>query len=147
MLPSSHIATGVILFTISQMLGISPVLSLPLVIGAVLPDLDFPFYKDNHRGRITHAPLIWFLALTPLGIIWPQFLFLEIGILTHLTLDTIDWGVMWLHPHRTNLYGGLLRKKNIKSRFLYSYLSHNGMVFLELVFLISALLSSYFVLL
>ncbi len=146
MLPSTHIATGVLLFTTAQAMGINPLLSLPLVIGAVLPDFDYLF-KRNHRTQITHVPLFWFLSLTPLALIWQQFLFLEIGVFVHLILDTIDWGIMWLHPHKTNLYGGIMRKKNIRSRFIHHYLSHNGFVALEVLFLLSAVLSSYLVLL
>ena len=100
-----------------------------------------------HRTKITHAPAFWFLSLTPLAILFPYFLFLEIGVFAHLILDTIDWGVMWLHPHKTNLYGGVMRRKNIKSNFIHHYLSHNGFVALELAFLLSALASSYIVLL
>ena len=146
MLPSTHIASGVILFVLSQVAGINPLLSLPLVIGAVLPDFDYVI-KRNHRTQITHAPLFWFLSLTPLALIWQQFLFLEIGVFVHLILDTIDWGIMWLHPYETSLHGGIMRKKNIRSRYIHHYLSHKGFVALEVLFLLSAVFSSYFVLL
>jgi hypothetical protein len=144
MFPSAHIASGVILFTLSQLLGINPLLSLPLVIGAVLPDFDCIFNR-MHRTQITHAPLFWFLSLTPLALIWQQFLFLEIGVFVHLILDTLDWGVMWLHPFNNNLYGGVLKK--YRSNFSHHYLLHNGLFALEIVFAVIAIYSSYFVLL
>lgn len=145
MFPSAHFASGVVLFAIAHVLGVNPLLALPIVIGAVLPDFDY-LIDRKHRTKITHAPAFWFLSLTPLAILFPYFLFLEIGVFVHLILDTIDWGVMWLHPRETRLYGGLMGK-NIKKDFIRHYLSHNGMISLELAFLLAALSSSYFVLL
>ena len=143
MLPSAHFASGVVLFTIAHVLGVNPLLALPIVIGAVLPDFDYLIGR-MHRTKITHAPAFWFLSLTPLAILFPYFLFLEIGVFAHLILDTIDWGVMWLHPHKSNLYGGVMRRKNISNNWTRHYLSHNGMISLELTFLIAALAASYF---
>lgn len=146
MLPSSHIATGVLLFVIFQLLGVNPIFAVFAIIGAVLPDVDYVTYK-NHRTRTTHAPLLWFIALTPLSIVYQPFIFLEIGVFVHLLLDTLDWGIMWLHPYRTQLYGGIMRKKNIRSNFTRHYLAHSGFVALESVFGVAAILLSYLVLL
>lgn len=147
MLPSTHIATGVLLLIALQLAGVDPLFAVLAVIGAVLPDWDFVLYRGAHRDKTTHAPLLWFLALTPLAFAFPPFIFLEIGVFVHLILDTIDWGIMWLHPKSSRLYGGIMRKKNIRKDWNRRYLSHNGMVTLELFFLVAALLSSYFVLL
>lgn len=148
MLPGAHIATGVLLFIALQMAGVSPLFAVLAVIGAVLPDADAALYRINgHRRRITHAPLFWLASLATIVLAFPQFVYLAAGVFIHLILDTADWGIMWLYPFRKGFYGGTLRKKGVRSNFLHHYLSHNGFVALELVFLISALLSSYFVLL
>lgn len=146
MLTSAHIATGVLLFSLVYALGLGPVLALFALIGALLPDFDYVFDK-MHRTQITHSPAFWFLVLTPFALTYTEFAFLEIGVAVHFILDTIDWGVMWLHPKNSKLYGGLLRKKNVKDKHISHYLSHNGFVALELLLLVAASAVSYLILL
>ncbi len=92
-----------------------------LVIGTLFgdgPDLDLFWYSfkhlilksaenDNHRDYATHAPLVWLTASLLIvlagwiaGSLFVQFIGWMVlsGSWTHLLLDSIEHGIMWLWP-------------------------------------------------
>jgi hypothetical protein len=94
------------------------------------PDIDLLWYsfrhrilgskvEDDHRRYVTHAPFLWLIAcLIIVGIGWlcgsvfTEFIgwVILVGSWSHLILDSIEHGVMWLWPLSSKLY--FLREVN-----------------------------------
>lgn len=98
-----------------------------LIIGTLAgdgPDIDLFWYsfkhrvlksqvKDDHREYVSHAPLLWLavclvIALIGLlvGSVFTEFIGLAIlvGSWSHLILDSVEHGVMWLWPLSSKLF-------------------------------------------
>lgn len=126
MLPPGHVAGGYLttrlilnVFALNISLADTQMLLWVGVVSAFAPDLDmfYAFYKQrsfihpsqkvNHRAYITHTPLFW---LSISGMIWFLFgngllaLVVFLGGVSHLVLDSLQHGVMWLWPYSKQYY-------------------------------------------
>ena len=129
--------------------------------GSVIIDIDVIFSmfieEKNHRYYITHSFLFWviliiiFLILRfTLTIFFDYFLYLIIGIIWHLLLDLIDWGLPILPSKKVSrIYLGFLKEDaNIEknsSYFLKTYWSNKLILSIELLLFASSLLGWFFV--
>jgi membrane-bound metal-dependent hydrolase YbcI (DUF457 family) len=131
MLPTGHIAggylTGYALLKIAKP-SLSPQELNQLLYWAMFfafsPDIDvfwFFFKKKallvspptdkNHRQFISHTPLPWLVAGLLIYFFAPFVYIKYIGLLfwlgswSHLLLDSIDYGIMWLWPFSNKVYG------------------------------------------
>lgn len=129
MLPPGHVAGGyLVAVTLTGL--ISPVLSeqetgLLIAIGMFFgfaPDLDMfiSFLRKgearlgqgehNHRYLITHTPIFWLFVGTLTALLIPQPLgwhvgaMMFFGALSHLALDSIQFGIMWVFPFTRRLF-------------------------------------------
>lgn len=88
--------------------------------------------KSDHRKFITHAPLVWlaaglavyFLTSSP----FTKFigLMILVGVGSHLFLDTLQYGIMWLWPFSKRLYafkdrGEKITQPSSEYRGFFSY--------------------------
>lgn len=138
MLPPGHIAAGYLAtYSLLKLTGhnfdvqqINQLLFWGMFFGFV-PDLDMfvafakikgfsiKMDKFDHRKFVTHAPLIWLAA--GLAVYFPTenlftkfvgFIILA-GAGSHLFLDTLQYGIMWLWPFSNRLYAFKDREKKI----------------------------------
>ncbi|MHA1383035.1 MAG: metal-dependent hydrolase [Candidatus Helarchaeota archaeon] len=133
-----------------------------LIIGvSVLIDFDFIFSKfaenHNHRRLITHT-FIPYIILILIGLLFLWLNITEFWIYpfligacgcVHVSLDSIDWGILLFYPIRHNLIGGILevpRNSNNKNGriphcyFIMTYYRSKIIKTLEFIFAISAIL-------
>lgn len=137
MLPPGHVAAG-FLTAHAMVKVLRPDLTAAelqqfLLLGAFFgfaPDLDtfvaFAKVKSltfeggvkdsaNHRKFVSHAPVLWLLAgLLVYGFADGEFaklagLLLWLASWSHFLLDTIQYGIMWLWPVRSEIYAMLDR--------------------------------------
>ncbi len=141
MFPTAHFGLGTLMFFVSILVGVPMELGIFVVIGSILPDIDF-FLLDRkhfHRKCLIHTPIFWLfmiavLSLTPLAIVG---LFTAIGVFSHLILDTFDWGIMWLYPFDKKLIGGTLRKTIGKEKnFMGHYFSNKVFLLADMILVI-----------
>jgi len=113
---NTHIAFGLIIASIYHALfEINLYQFMLIVLFAFIADLDIFFLKytneENHRMLISHSifPCIFFFTI---GFIFNSIVIIACGVayLSHILLDTIDWG--------TNLF--YFQKKTIGFMFLIS---------------------------
>jgi len=73
------------------------------LVGSIAPDLDMLwFYLVNNRGHhhhsyLTHRPAIW-AVIALVGVLWRPLLWLGLGGLLHMALDSIVGAIAWLWP-------------------------------------------------
>ncbi len=133
MTPLAHAIFAFILGTLLKQFGIEPAIFALL---ALLVDIDI-FYSKNHRNDSwLHFPNFWLIAFIPLSFFVSPFYLL--APLSHLVLDSIDYGVAWLWPLNRRLYGLHWNKlENILEtpikRIFGSYLRNKKMMLLELI--------------
>lgn len=135
------------------------------IIGAsVAMDFDFLLSKfainHNHRRLITHTFFLYIIILA-IGILISKvtdlwiygFLLGACGII-HVSLDSIDWGIMLFYPVKKDIKGGILsisvesgedKSRIPHCRFVIAYYSSKFIICLELAFGILAFLSLIFV--
>ncbi len=176
-LAGGYLATTALLLLTHSSLPTSQMTAL-LIIGTLageLPDIDLiPFYLANlrnspnvhsHRTYFTHAPAFWLivsLVIAAAGLIFKssfvEYLGLVIlaGTWSHLILDSIEDGVMWLWPFTKRCfalgkvtgfdpkeYGGPDRAGSIKFhlKFIYKvYMRERVSFYIEIVITVIALL-------
>ena len=175
-LAGGYLATKALLLLTYASFSTSQTTAL-LIIGTLageLPDIDLiPFYLANrfnwksvqsHRNYITHAPAFWLiisLVIVATGLIF-QSSFTEFigwailcGTWSHLILDSIEDGVMWLWPFTKRCfalgkvssfdpakYGGRDRAGSIKFHLNYIrkvYLKERVSFYIEILITIAAL--------
>lgn len=130
MLPPGHIAGGYLVgFALARIF--EPSLTIDERHGIIFlamatafaPDLDmfFSFFKlgsmrlakgaSNHRLLVTHTPFFWlifgigvFFALGATAKSGYVALAITLGALSHLVLDSIQYGIQWLYPFSKQLY-------------------------------------------
>ena len=121
MYPSAHFASGIFVVAILLWFNIisTPLLMLVILIGVVIPDLDFLLSKKapdkNHRRLLTHTPIFWvtfllldFFLLHTVLIFW-----FSLAALIHIFLDVLDWGVMLGYPVSNKLCNHILSEEKI----------------------------------
>lgn len=181
MLPPGHSAIGYLVgFSVAKICF--PELPLEqqyllLGVGIVagnLPDLDFfysfaknksftnPNGKINHRQFITHTPIFWIIVSLLLWVSLPTELGKAIttviffGTISHLVLDSLQYGIKWLWPISKKLYA--VRDTNIDkaattektfwkswTEFVFKYFKHfHFSLSFEALIVITALITIYF---
>lgn len=148
MLPPGHIAAGFLtaygfVKIIKPDLDPSQINQL-LALGAFagfVPDLDefWVFFKEksftvrdiaknDHRNLVSHAPLFWLLAGMVIFVLSKGAFVREIGIIvwlcswSHLALDTIEHGIMWLWPFsKKQFFLFKVELENIKDPGFWNY--------------------------
>lgn len=131
-------------------------LFLTFVASSVLIDLDIlisPFIKEkNHRLYFTHSIIIWLvlsiifagLSITSIKI-FDYFLFFCLGIVMHLSLDFIDWGLPLFPSKKENkIYLGILNDEEITDfsmgYFIKKYWKSKTIITIEIILLILSVL-------
>lgn len=131
MLPTGHVAGGYLTgFVLLKFLkpDLTTVELNNLILWAIFfgfaPDLDvFWFFIKNktilvasstnetsHRKFISHAPALWLVVGLGIYFLASDLYTKYIGLMfwlggwSHLVLDSIEYGVMWLWPFSTNIY-------------------------------------------
>lgn len=120
MTPSTHLASGYLVYRAAAFLGATQSANLLLLsmLGSFAPDIDglFPGQRmNNHRNTIFHTPFFWILAcllaLLFLQISRPGFLIYSlvffIGSFLHLFLDWVSartGGVRLFYPFSQKAY-------------------------------------------
>lgn len=123
MLPPAHVSAGYV--TSVVLLHFTPetdnalrVLGAGMIFGA-LPDVDYTFSfisrdpekKRDHRRFCTHAPITWVVPGLVIAFLssLPEYRYLALaamaGALSHIILDSLDYGCMWLWPYSVKMYG------------------------------------------
>lgn len=129
MLPPGHIAGGYIV-ALGYVAILQPdipakeidTLLTTAAFFAFAPDLDMfiTFFRqrsarlgqkeNNHRYLVTHTPFFWllvsasFAVFTPKPFGWHIASVVFLGALSHLILDSIQFGIMWLYPVSRRVY-------------------------------------------
>ena len=151
-----HFLSGLVLYGSLSKLGvaITPMDGFLLAVSTVLiPDLDYAIYWNKHRKSFFHTPLFGLLMLVGGFLLVPYQIFIlgltiskaliliSVGILLHLILDSIDFGVMWLYPFDKKLYGLKLLRTGPQpfKNYIKTYYSNKYMRNLEIVFLVLTL--------
>ena len=105
MLNHNHFLLGLIVAAPLYFFGVIDLLMvLALFIGSGFLDLDW-WLPGYHREMVSHTPLPW--QILSLGIMFPETAligWMAFGCLTHLILDSLDWGIMWFWPLSTKRY-------------------------------------------
>lgn len=150
----------ILIYLYSRLIGLDFNFSLFLSAGicGFLPDLDNlkEFWgiikKDkiviyDHRNRITHKPLFWFIVILLLGLVnysfqflsWSLFGILPVSLFFHFIFDGLydDEGVKWLWPFSQKSFPVLFKTKFAK---WYDYFKRPGVLFFEFCGLFLALL-------
>lgn len=126
---NSHYALGTIISSITHYFFHFNLIEYVLIICcAFLNDFDVFFSKyakdHNHRNLITHSIIPGTLILI-LGIllVWPALIIGGIAYLSHILVDTFDWGVnLFYFPKKT--YGMRLLMTDEEDENLDEILSH-----------------------
>lgn len=174
MLPPGHVAGGflvgkAITYFNSSLSNSEQAFVLGLAMFfAFAPDLDmfWSFYNEknftikslenNHRKYISHTPVFWFIVALVFAIFTQNDLFaltVFLAALSHLILDSLQYGVMWLWPCEYKLYAlkdaGVVKGVNKETGFLNywikavrQYAEFFRLTFLSEIFVIS--LALYF---
>jgi len=124
-----------------------------ILIGSVVPDLDmFYFYlvdnkQTHHHLYWPHLPIFWitFLSSTSLlSLLAKQIkgvrasLFLFIGAMLHLILDTPVGGIAWLFPLQKNLMH-IVEVPAVRSWWVWNFILHWTFL-IEILICISAII-------
>jgi hypothetical protein len=107
MLPMAHFAAGLMIFSLLKSAGIPLELAVWALVGSIIIDVDF-FFAKNHRTSPAHLPAVWF-ALIPAALVFHPFALFVLGVLIHLCLDTLDFGIAWSWPYSKKPHGGLIK--------------------------------------
>ncbi len=101
MMPHVHFFFGISSAIIFTILGVNNNYGILLVIGSILPDIDFMytlFSKKNHRTFVSHYPSIYLIGslvtlFTTIPLFWCFF-----GCLLHTLLDVYDFEIYPVAP-------------------------------------------------
>ena len=88
------------------------------LLGSVLPDFDILYFyfidgrHTFHHAYWTHIPLYWTALAAVLWLFRGKLteagrtvvLFVLLGVVTHLALDSVVRGIMWLYPYSREMY-------------------------------------------
>ncbi len=154
MMPYSHLFFGVILGYALFSGDVTTNLFVLFLIGNVIPDFDYVIlnflpekYKlRNHRDFFTHWPVVWlFCIFIAMFLKNDFFLWFSMGGLSHLVLDTVDWGVAWLVPIKNGKISLLSLQNQVQStwrlkHFLVAYYKNKVILMLEALFFTFSLL-------
>jgi hypothetical protein len=148
MLPSAHFFSGVAIFVLMStfnLLAKNFLFFSLIVICSMIPDVDI-IVSTLHRNEFSHTPVFWLSIATAIVVIKPSAWFIFPPLLTHLSLDTLDYGLMVLYPFSRRKYGLALLGRDIAkeskplSSYLREYLCNHKLVCVELGIMFSSLL-------
>lgn len=155
MRPTAHLHFSLIIVFLLEMYSTNflNIYAVFLVCGSVFIDGDILlkiFFKErNHRRYVTHSILFWFI----LGVIFYlskvyYLYFFTIGVMFHLLLDLVDWGLP-LIPHLPNqkLTPHLLKRdddENRKKAYINIYWKNKIILLIEIILLISGVTAFIF---
>ena len=154
MRPSAHFSSAIIFLSIISFfyVKLSMVDWLLFLGGTIGIDLDyllrFVFKEQNHRKYWTHSPIFWVILLILVYFLRISWIFWAVaGILLHLLLDIIDWG-LYLSPYNKNaLFPYLFRaypKLSSEKEFSFYYWRNPAIVTIEGFLFIGAVGGMYF---
>ncbi len=132
---TAHLPSGYILARVNRRPS-KPVFWACLL-GAVWPDLDLLFFyfvdgrAVHHHRYWVHAPGFWLILLavaTPLALRLPAALKQAVfwffaAWLTHLCLDSVAGGIMWLWPFSEQMFS-LSTVQPTHTHFILSFMAH-----------------------
>ena len=137
----AHLPAGYLLASSTQSkvsLQNSQLVFWSILVGSILPDLDmFYFYlidgrQTNHHLYWPHIPMFWLLLLGIGALIskvirqkkvMRGMLYLLVGIMLHLLLDTLVGGIAWLFPYKGDLIY-LIEVPAVRSWWVWNFVFH-----------------------
>lgn len=124
---------------------------LLVLLGSIIPDLDFFFdlndIKRNHRSFLTHYPLFWLSGMIISITFKPDISLFFLAGLIHTLVDVVDWDVFVFKPFSERKVSILkldpveiIQDKSM-IQIILKYYSNREIIFIELLLFILFIVS------
>ncbi|TFF90623.1 MAG: hypothetical protein EU548_02050 [Promethearchaeota archaeon] len=157
---NTHVAVGII-FSLLYSYFINPIFIqvISIFFFSFMIDFDFIFSKyavnRNHRVLPTHG-IILYLIIFFFGFLHQVFFFLGLAGISHIFIDSIDWGVGILSPFSKKIYFGHLPKppkevidenelRNKQCWFTLTYYNSKLLIIIDIIITVSAVITIIFI--
>ncbi|MBD3229254.1 MAG: hypothetical protein GF329_13810 [Candidatus Lokiarchaeota archaeon] len=157
---NTHVAIGIIL-SLLYYYFIYPIFIqvISIFFFSFIIDFDFLFSRyavnRNHRVLPTHG-IILYIILFLFGFLHPLFFFLGFAGISHVLIDSIDWGVGILSPFTKKIYFGYLprppeevidenRLRNKQCWFTLTYYNSKLLIIIDIIITTLAIIAIFLI--
>ena len=142
---TAHLPAGYLAHAALDRLGADRRLTLGVLLGSILPDLDMFWFAlvdhgaVHHHTYLTHRPALW-LLIAAVGLLLKQYWAVGIGLggVLHVALDSIVGSIAWAWPV-SDVSWPLVIVPATQDHWVMSFLFH-WTFFLEIVLFCAAIL-------